>query len=136
MKGISPLIASVLLIAFTVAVAGVISVFFTNLTTSSTASVNASTQVQIRCSGSVLSISNSSSTTWQVNYNAGIETLSSVSLTLIDGNGTATTLNCNPTTLTAGSVCVVSSAGQVLNPISGRARALCQGTAPVIANWP
>lgn len=52
MKGISPLISAVLLIAFTVAVAGIVSIFFTSFTKSTTGSVSSQGGALIACSGS------------------------------------------------------------------------------------
>jgi flagellin-like protein len=52
MKGISPLIAAVLLIAFTVAIGGIVSVFFTSFTKQTTGSVSSQGQQLITCSGS------------------------------------------------------------------------------------
>ena len=136
MKGISPLIASVLLIAFTVAVAGVISVFFTNLTTSSTASVNASTQVQMACAGSTITLTNITPTLFKVTYDVGTATLTQVNVTFVDYNGSTSTLVCS-SSLTAGGVCsAMLNQTTILSPVVARARALCQGSAPVIDTWP
>ena len=48
-KGVSPLIATVLLIAFTIAVAGIISVWLTQFTTTTTNTVSTQGNVQILC---------------------------------------------------------------------------------------
>jgi flagellin-like protein len=48
-KGISPLIATVLLIAFTVAVAGIVSVWITTFTTTSTQSVSGHSETELVC---------------------------------------------------------------------------------------
>lgn len=61
-KGISPMIAVVLLIAFTVAVGGIMSVWMTSFTTSTTGSVDSAATNQTRCSGTyidVISVSSS-----------------------------------------------------------------------------
>lgn len=52
MKGISPLIAAVLLIAFTVAVGGIVSVFFTGFTKQTTSGVSSQGQNLVTCAGS------------------------------------------------------------------------------------
>jgi flagellin-like protein len=52
MKGISPLIAAVLLIAFTVAIGGIVSVFFTSFTKQTTGSVSSSGQSLVGCGDS------------------------------------------------------------------------------------
>src|SRR3972149_3341144 len=117
MKGISPLIAAVLLIAFTVAVAGIVSVFFSNLTTTTTSAVNASTQVQVKCAGSSLKISNTSSAVFQVSYDIGTETLSNVNVTFVDQNGTSSTNACSPSTLSAGNICTANTnSAAIFNP--------------------
>lgn len=51
MKGISPLIAAVLLIAFTVAVGGIVSVFFTSFTKQTTGSVSSQGGQLVSCAG-------------------------------------------------------------------------------------
>lgn len=56
MKAISPFIAIVLLIAFTVAVGGLISLFLTGLTTTQTGTAEAVTTNQTRCSGIYIDI--------------------------------------------------------------------------------
>ena len=48
-KGVSPLIATVLLIAFTIAVAGIISVWLTQFTTTTTTTVSNQGNAQILC---------------------------------------------------------------------------------------
>jgi flagellin-like protein len=52
MKGISPLIAAVLLIAFTVAIGGIVSIFFTSFTKQTTSGVSSQGQALISCTGS------------------------------------------------------------------------------------
>lgn len=56
MKGISPLIATILLIAFTVAVGGLLSVWFSSLTTSQTQTVQAGSDALANCATTSLSI--------------------------------------------------------------------------------
>jgi flagellin-like protein len=53
MKGISPMIAIVLLIAFTVALGGVLSVWLTGLTTTQTQQVTNQSSSQVKCSPSL-----------------------------------------------------------------------------------
>ena len=50
MKGISPMLATVLLIAFTIAVGGIISVFFTNLTKTQTGETEKGSTAVVECS--------------------------------------------------------------------------------------
>ncbi|HLC76960.1 MAG TPA: archaellin/type IV pilin N-terminal domain-containing protein [archaeon] len=56
MKGISPLIASVLLIAFTVSIATLVSGWFSTLTRSTTTTVSNKTSESISCSNAQISI--------------------------------------------------------------------------------
>jgi len=50
-KAISPMIATILLIAFTVAVGGIISVWLTGYTRTTSAAVSTATEDQIKCTG-------------------------------------------------------------------------------------
>mgnify|MGYP000383165667 CR=1 FL=1 len=56
MKGISPLIAAVLLIAFTVAVGGIISIWLTTFAKTTTGNVEASTTDITKCASTYLSL--------------------------------------------------------------------------------
>ena len=55
-KGISPLIATVLLIAFTVAVAAIISTWLTTFTTTSTESVKEKADIELHCTYGGISV--------------------------------------------------------------------------------
>jgi flagellin-like protein len=57
MKGISPLIATVLLIAFTVAVGGIISVWLTGFTRTQTQAVGSQASISITCSNGGIALS-------------------------------------------------------------------------------
>jgi flagellin-like protein len=54
MKGISPMIATVLLIAFTVAIGGLISVWITGMTNTQTAQVTNQSASQVKCTPSLI----------------------------------------------------------------------------------
>ena len=56
MKAISPMIAVVLLLAFTVAVGGILSVWFTSFTRTTTGGVESATVNQTRCAGCYISV--------------------------------------------------------------------------------
>ncbi len=56
MKGVSPLIAAILLIAFTVAVGGIISTWITTLTTTTTGITQAAGEKQVKCATAVFDI--------------------------------------------------------------------------------
>jgi flagellin-like protein len=93
MKGISPLIAAVLLIAFTVAIGGIVSVFFTSFTKQTTGSVGSQGQQLITCSGAVPSVdkvSYGSGGTGVMNVtfsNPSIYNITNVSVYTTFGNG-------------------------------------------------
>ncbi len=55
-KGISPMIAVVLLVAFTVAVGGIISLWMTNYATETTGSVETASENQTKCAGTYIDI--------------------------------------------------------------------------------
>ncbi len=55
-KGISPMIAVVLLVAFTVAVGGILSLWLTGYATTTTESVETSTSNQTSCAGTYISV--------------------------------------------------------------------------------
>ena len=57
-KGVSPLIATVLLIAFTIAVGGIISVWLTQFTGTTTETVGKESQIQIVCGTGGIAFSN------------------------------------------------------------------------------
>ncbi len=56
MKGLSPLVATVLLVAFTVTLATIISGWFTTVTESTASTVSNKTEIATRCSSASLSI--------------------------------------------------------------------------------
>ena len=112
MKGISPLIAAVLLIAFTVAIGGIVSVFFTSFTKQTTGSVSSQGQQLITCSGASPSID-------KVSYNLSLSgvmtiTFSNPSIYQIVNVSVYTTFG-NGSTITTGTG---SSGSWYLNPLS------------------
>ena len=58
MKGLSPLVATVLLIAFTIAVAGIVSIWLTGFTTNQTQDVTAKANIEVTCSYGGISFGN------------------------------------------------------------------------------
>jgi flagellin-like protein len=75
-KGISPMIAVILLIAFTVAIGGIISIFFTTFTRTQTTTVSGQTEDQVRCLNSILAVTGSlvsggGAVTVKVSYDQG-----------------------------------------------------------------
>ena len=92
-KGISPLIATVLLIAFTVAVAGIISVWLTGFASTTTKTVGGQANIEIICTGGQISLSNlrfcssGGNLTGDVS-NAGTLALGNITLQILYANGT------------------------------------------------
>jgi len=87
MKGISPLIAAVLLIAFTVAVGGIISLWLTSFSRTTTSAVQSSTEKQVKCASTVLEITSvSTSDNKVVVTNLGPQNVTLTSIVLSDGS--------------------------------------------------
>lgn len=93
MKGISPLIATVLLIAFTVAVGGLISIWITGFAKTQTQAIGSQASTSISCSNGFLSFQ--TNLKFCNNYlsgviiNTGSITLGNISLTITYTNATA-----------------------------------------------
>ena len=99
MKGLSPLIAAVMLIAFTVSVGGIISVWLSTFTTTTTDITQEAGTKQIKCATSVLEVSevvSNLSTTDSINttikYINGEQALYFFNLTFIDDTRTSVTV--------------------------------------------
>jgi len=93
MKGISPLIATVLLIAFTIAVGGLISIWLTGFTQTTTQSVGSQASNQITCANGGLSLSSLSYCNGYLAgkiTNQGTVSLGNLSLTVIFTNSSNT----------------------------------------------
>ncbi len=136
MKGISPMIATVLLIAFTVAVGGIVSLFLTGLTTTQTGITEATAENKTRCTQVLLVdyVRASSNVIKTVNIGAQQVNLTSV----IMGDGSILTINATSASrlLDAGEAVVINSnsADWVTTPsaissnTSVRVHGLCGGT--------
>jgi len=159
-KGISPMIAVVLLIAFTVAVGGILSLWLTTLTTTQTGATGTAAEKQILCARSVLEISEAKaelgaadSANITVFYKYGSENLYNFTITFIDNQRNSVTIN-NSAMGMVGNTQYNNTAGQYFEPgmtsvwnvnstmglsLSGsslqlvRIRALCQTDYPVMA---
>jgi flagellin-like protein len=107
-KGISPMIATVLLIAFTVAVGGIVSIWITGFTSTTTEEVSKQSDVEVTCSYGGISVY---SLSYCSNYLSGIVK----NTNMIDiGNITVQVIFDNASTKKVylcqnGSACVVSS---------------------------
>lgn len=107
MKGISPLIATVLLIAFTVAVAGLLSSWLMSFTKSSSEIVSRQSNTQLVCSYGGIALSNLKYSSSCNCMNGTIENTQTISL----GNITIQTIYSNQSTITT-KLCVYGSAAK------------------------
>lgn len=114
MKGISAIIATVLLVAFTVAVGGILSIWSTTLTTTQTQTVSNLTGGQVVCVPSVLlDEAKIYSTNVTVTYhNAGNQVISGVKVWARNATGISST---SASVLTAGAsdVAFVNTSGTI-----------------------
>ena len=106
MKGLSPFIAAIMLIAFTVAVGGIISIFLTGFFKSSTGSVGSSGNALIACAGNAPTVDavlgNKTSGVFNITYtNPGSVSLVSMAGYLTKANATTVTLTLPSSTLAA-----------------------------------
>lgn len=131
MKGISALIATVLLLAFTIAVAGIVSIFFTGFTKQTTGSVSGQGGALIACSGSAPTVdlvkyNSTNASSINVTYsNPGSIALASVSMYITLSNSTTFQPTLGSSTLAA----YASASVTVSGPSSGIATG--SGGAPV-----
>ena len=137
LKAISPMIAVILLIAFTVAIGGILSVWLTGLQQQQTTTTGEYAEKVSKCAGVSLAIENISDTLFQVSYESGTYKLENVTVTVVFKNGTASQINCTPSTLSPGGICTVSIAPNTTEQIwSARASGLCLGEVSKVAEWP
>lgn len=143
MKGISPLIASVLLIGFTVAIAGIISIWLATLTKTQTSIVEELGEKQAKCAGSALAIKeakyNLSSTYVNITltYEAGTERLFNLTVEVSGGGATrqstpAYNTSSDPFEPGESYAVAINAAGIKIPPDYVRARAYCQGIIGVV----
>jgi len=139
MKGLSPMIAIVFIIGFTVAVAAIVSIWLTTLTKTHTSIVEEQTEKQIRCMGSSLIIK-------EVKYNSSLTGICSVNVTVAYETGTETLANMTAeisakgTTVRSTSTALVSpgesraftNSSAICPPEYVRAVAICQDIVPVV----
>ena len=136
MKGISPMIAVILLIAFTVAIGGILSVWLTGLQQQQTTATGEYAEKVAKCASVSLAIENISSSVFQVSYESGTYKLENVTVTVVFKNGTASTINCSSTTLSPGEICTASIAPNTTEQIwSARASGLCLSEVSKVAEW-
>lgn len=128
MKGISPIVATVLLVAFAVAVAGIVSVWSTTLTTTQTKIIANQSKGQTVCTlaitiDEVLVPSFGSDKFLNVTYhNVGDQTITSVYVDIRNSSAINTTKVSN---LNAGDTAFISIGGQSNTTDFVRVRGLC-----------
>ena len=139
MKGLSPMIAIVLIIGFTVAVAAIVSIWLITLTKTETTVVEEQAEKQIKCMGSSLIIKevkyNSSATgTCTVNvtvaYETGTEILANMTVE-ISAKGT-TVRSTSTASVSPGESRAFTNSSAICPPEYVRAIAICQETVPVV----
>ena len=133
MKGISPLIAAVLLIAFTVAVGGIIATWLTSFSKTTTAGVESSTKGASKCSGVYIEVKGYDNTTAGgtdkiVLTNPSGETLTNLK---VYTDGTDRTSLLGSTTLSASDVVSISGADLLNGVTTITATGLCQNNVVV-----
>ncbi len=149
MKGISPIVATVLLIAFTVAIGGIVSLFVTDLTKTQTGITQKSSEQLTSCGNVILTIDEvrTDSDLNPVNvtliYSAGTEDLYNFTVYIIDSNKNMnSTSNLSPSYNTTNpfkvgnrvswSISTTGLSGSSLSRV--RVHALCKTDYPVTAD--
>jgi flagellin-like protein len=142
MKGVSPIIAVVLLIAFTVTVGGILSVWLTGYTRSTTETVESRTEKTVKCSQSYLKIKEakyySNNITILVYYESGRENLENLTMEAISGvikNTSQIYLNTSGEYISPGDSFVgsIDTTGGVTTPEYVRVKAICLDEIAVLA---
>ena len=137
-KGISPMIATVLLIAFTVAVGGILSVWLASLTTTQTGTVGTAGEKAAQCGATSISVREVRYATGQtrvnvtITHSTGTQALRNLTIS-VTGQGRTNTTNATFTTsdFTAGESYAESvnvANGASIPPEIVTVRALCQTT--------
>ena len=134
------MIAVILLIAFTVAIGGILSVWLTGLQQQQTTVTGEYAEKVAKCANSVLTVSNITNTLIQVSYDAGTYPLQPVSLTVVFDDANYTATEC-ASSLSPGNVCIkkvddLRSGMTMDNVKSIRAIGMCLGEVAITASWP
>jgi len=143
-KAISPMISIVLLIAFTVAVGGILSLWLTTLASTQTTTTGTAAEKQVLCARSVLEVTevyykDPTKANVTVTYTYGTEVLTGFNVFFVDSarnSQNATVLATNKTTLSPGdsATFVFSGLGSLSSSASFqsvRVVAKCQDTYPI-----
>lgn len=139
-KAVSPLVATVLLVAFTVAIGGILSVWLSSFTKTQTATVESSSEKQIKCAASTLTIKEATYKGTIINvttyYDSGTEVLNNFTVYVTGGgytNSSGTSyvyINMLPGEANVTSISVVGGAS--IPPDYVRAVAFCQNKTAVV----
>jgi flagellin-like protein len=140
MKGISPFVAAILLIALTVAVGGLLAVWFSTVTSSQTQTVSASAGQLAKCASSSLTINevrySSDGTSSLVNVttsSAGSQSLKNITISISGGGATSNSIryyNASGEELPPGGVISASidtTGGALVPPEIVSVSGICQG---------
>ena len=92
MKGISPMLATILLVAFTVAIGGIISVWFSSFTRTTTANVESASVNQTKCAGTYIDISSVTASSFVI-VNRGDQNVTNINCFTSDGTSVSPTIN-------------------------------------------
>jgi len=138
MKGISPMIAVILLIAFTVAIGGILSVWLTSVTSTKTSTAGSYAEKVAKCAGVSLAIENitpinNNQITFRVSHESGTIPLTNVKIVVVYNDGTSTTLDCTDR-LNPGNICVNTSSN-ANNIKKARAIGMCLDEISKTAEW-
>jgi len=140
MKGISPLIASVLLIAFTLAVATIIGSWLTSVSKTSTQQIGSQLTQQVNCTGNILDVVDAfchDNTIVTVTLQSmGSASLANPSFYIKTTNQSVTCTNITTATIASGGILKLDincsfPPNQIVNYV--RATTLCAGTVSVYA---
>ena len=143
-KGISPLVATVLLIAFTIAIGGVLLVWFSSLTTTQTGTVGTSGEKLADCASSAVTIrearfnatpgsSGSTLVNVTVSLIAGTEKVANFTV-YVTGKGITNSTSDNSTVVPGQTLSLQASVSVVVIPPElVRVSGLCKNAVPIIA---
>ena len=138
LKAISPMIAVILLIAFTVAIGGILSVWLTSVTQTQTSTAGSYATKVSKCAGVSLAIKNvtpiiNNQITFQVSHESGTIPLTNVKIVIVYTNGSTATFECT-SQLNPGDICVNASSSA--NDIKkARAIGMCLDEISKTAEW-
>ena len=136
LKAISPMIAVILLIAFTVAIGGILSVWLTGLQQQQTTATGEYAEKVAKCASVSLSLTNITKDLFQVSYESGTYNLTEVKIVFVNNTGGTKSVMCPQSTLSPGDICVIDASKYINGTItSARAIGICLGEVAKVAEW-